>query len=161
MKKDGIQTRNRKLATKSKKKRGSVVDFFAPFEKSFAYGTMPGMAPSSSGSPSSYLTNPMSQYYTGMAGQMTSQFMADFAGASSAPSLTSSGLSGMYGADVTTNSEEMLAKDSNNLAPNSDPPPSSQAEHSPHHHSSTSPSMPSFSSSLIASPGVGAVPAMT
>ena len=31
MKKDGIQTRNRKLASKGKKKRGSVVDFFSPF----------------------------------------------------------------------------------------------------------------------------------
>ena len=40
MKKEGIQTRNRKLATKAKKKRGSVVDFFAPFEKSFGYSPM-------------------------------------------------------------------------------------------------------------------------
>ena len=42
MKKDGIQTRNRKLSAKSKKKRGSMVDFFAPFDsKSFsAYGGM-------------------------------------------------------------------------------------------------------------------------
>ena len=35
MKKDGIQTRNRKLSAKSKKKRGSVMDFF-PFDKPFA-----------------------------------------------------------------------------------------------------------------------------
>ena len=44
MKKDGIQTRNRKLSAKSKKKRGSMVDFFAPFDsKSFsAYGGMAG-----------------------------------------------------------------------------------------------------------------------
>ena len=44
MKKDGIQTRNRKLSAKSKKKRGSVVDFFSPFEsKSFSYGGMGGL----------------------------------------------------------------------------------------------------------------------
>lgn len=36
MKKDGIQTRNRKLSAKSKKKRGSVMDFFSPFDKPFA-----------------------------------------------------------------------------------------------------------------------------
>ena len=44
MKKDGIQTRNRKLSAKSKKKRGSMVDFFSPFDtKSFsAYGGMAG-----------------------------------------------------------------------------------------------------------------------
>ena len=36
MKKDGIQTRNRKLSAKSKKKRGSVMmDFFSPFDKPF------------------------------------------------------------------------------------------------------------------------------
>jgi len=45
MKKDGIQTRNRKLSAKSKKKRGSVVDFFSPFDaKSFSYGGMGGLA---------------------------------------------------------------------------------------------------------------------
>ena len=45
MKKDGIQTRNRKLSAKSKKKRGSVVDFFSPFDaKSFSYGGMGGMS---------------------------------------------------------------------------------------------------------------------
>ena len=42
MKKDGIQTRNRKLSTKSKKKRGSVIDFFtSPFDcKPFSYSSM-------------------------------------------------------------------------------------------------------------------------
>ena len=94
MKKDGIQTRNRKLASKGKKKRGSVVDFFSPFVNAtsdrlpFAaaaynnissssnshYGGLTGHG--SGGSYSRYgdLTN-MSQYYSGMAGQMTSQFM--------------------------------------------------------------------------------------
>lgn len=67
MKKDGIQTRNRKLSAKSKKKRGSMVDFFAPFDsKSFsAYGAT-----------SSYLSNPMSQYYGTPASMAASQFMA-------------------------------------------------------------------------------------
>ena len=97
MKKDGIQTRNRKLASKGKKKRGSVVDFFSPFVNAtsdrlpFAaynnissssnshYGGLPGHGTGSGGSYSRYgdLTNTaaMSQYYSGMAGQMTSQFM--------------------------------------------------------------------------------------
>jgi len=68
MKKDGIQTRNRKLSAKSKKKRGSMVDFFAPFDsKSFsAYGGM---------GTSSYLTNPMSQYY-GASPMAATQFMS-------------------------------------------------------------------------------------
>lgn len=74
MKKDGIQTRNRKLSAKSKKKRGSMVDFFAPFDtKSFsAYGGMPGHHAASS-----YLTNPMSQYYgTSSAMQAATSFMS-------------------------------------------------------------------------------------
>ena len=70
MKKDGIQTRNRKLSAKSKKKRGSMVDFFAPFDtKSFsAYGGMAGT--------SSYLTSPMSQYYGTSPAMAASQFMS-------------------------------------------------------------------------------------
>ena len=68
MKKDGIQTRNRKLSAKGKKKRGSMVDFFAPFDTKFsAYGGMAGT--------SSYLTNPMSQYY-GTSPMAASQFMS-------------------------------------------------------------------------------------
>ena len=67
MKKDGIQTRNRKLSAKSKKKRGSMVDFFSPFDtKSFsAYGGM--------GS-SSYL--PMSQYYASSPAMAATSFMS-------------------------------------------------------------------------------------
>ena len=97
MKKDGIQTRNRKLASKGKKKRGSVVDFFSPFVNAtsdrlpFAaaayntssgshYGGISGPGTGHGGSYSRYgdLTNTaaMTQYYSGMAGQMTSQFMA-------------------------------------------------------------------------------------
>ena len=70
MKKDGIQTRNRKLSAKSKKKRGSMVDFFAPFDtKSFsAYGGMTGT--------SSYLTSPMSQYYGTPSAMAATQFMS-------------------------------------------------------------------------------------
>ena len=100
MKKDGIQTRNRKLASKGKKKRGSVVDFFSPFVNAtsdrlpFAaaaynnlsntstspYGGISTPANGPGGSYSRYgdLSNTaaMTQYYSGMAGQMTSQFMA-------------------------------------------------------------------------------------
>lgn len=67
MKKDGIQTRNRKLAAKAKKKR--MHDFFKPLDPRFsAYGSMHG-------SGASYLTSPMSQYY-GQMGQMSS-FMSN------------------------------------------------------------------------------------
>ena len=70
MKKDGIQTRNRKLSAKSKKKRGSMVDFFSPFDtKSFsAYGGMGGTSP--------YLASPMSQYYGTSPAMAASQFMS-------------------------------------------------------------------------------------
>eukprot|EP00095_Tigriopus_kingsejongensis_P000705 maker-scaffold58_size443543-snap-gene-3.21 protein:Tk00705 transcript:maker-scaffold58_size443543-snap-gene-3.21-mRNA-1 annotation:"endothelial transcription factor gata-" len=73
MKKDGIQTRNRKLSAKSKKKRGTVEDFFKPNQFS-AYGS------------SSYFANPMSQYYS--MGQMSAaaQFSSPMAAAA-----------GMYG----------------------------------------------------------------
>ena len=56
-----FRPRNRKLSAKSKKKRGTVVDFFSPFgcdaSKPFSAYSAAGMAASS------YLTNPMSQYY--------------------------------------------------------------------------------------------------
>ena len=100
MKKDGIQTRNRKLAAKGKKKRGSVVDFFSPFVNAATdkfpfttaynnisavsnshYGSgLSATSPTGGGGYSRYgdlaNTAAMSQYYSGMAGQMTSQFMA-------------------------------------------------------------------------------------
>ena len=71
MKKDGIQTRNRKLSAKSKKKRGTVMDFFtSPFDtKPFGFGSpMGGMG-----------GHPMSSYYgatamSSMAGLAGSQF---------------------------------------------------------------------------------------
>ena len=78
MKKDGIQTRNRKLATKAKKRRPGMHDFFKPFDSRFSamYSSMG----------SSYLaaaaaTNHMSQYY---AGQMSA--MQPFMGTPNSPS---------------------------------------------------------------------------
>ena len=76
MKKDGIQTRNRKLSAKSKKKRGSVMmDFFSPFDKPF--GTFrynfhvwePNLilkyfSPHMTGMSSHPLGSPMSSYYS-------------------------------------------------------------------------------------------------
>ena len=64
MKKDGIQTRNRKLAAKAKKRR--MHDFFKPLDPRFgAYGGMGGMGVSSFAScyGPSVAANPMSQYY--------------------------------------------------------------------------------------------------
>lgn len=64
LKKDGIQTRNRKLASKSKRKRSGMHDFFkSPIDSRLS--TYAGMN-------SGYLH--MSQYY-GQMGQMSSQFM--------------------------------------------------------------------------------------
>ena len=103
MKKDGIQTRNRKLSAKSKKKRGSVMDFFAPFDtKPFAtFGShMGGM--------SSHLGSPMSSYYgasmSGMSGLSTnfgmpvSMYSGQAAAVQSAMSMSSmAGMSSMSG----------------------------------------------------------------
>ena len=85
MKKDGIQTRNRKLSAKSKKKRGSVMDFFSsPFDaKPFGFGAhMSG----GGGGGGGYLPNPMSSYYGGMSG------MAGLG--------TNFGMGGMYGGQI-------------------------------------------------------------
>ena len=79
MKKEGIQTRNRKLANKAKKKRGSVVDFFAPFEKSY-YSPMTASAGAAAAASAGYLANQMSQYYSTAA---ATQFMTDAAFAAS------------------------------------------------------------------------------
>ena len=79
MKKDGIQTRNRKLAAKAKKRR--MHDFFKPLDPRFgAYGGMGGMGLNSSFASCygpSVAANPMSQYYAAntMGAQM-SQFMS-------------------------------------------------------------------------------------
>merc|ERR1719228_90837 len=103
MKKDGIQTRNRKLSAKSKKKRGSVMDFFSPFDtKPFAtFGShMGGM--------SSHLGSPMSSYYgasmSGMSGLSTnfgmpvSMYSGQAAAVQSAMSMSSmAGMSSMSG----------------------------------------------------------------
>lgn len=57
MKKDGIQTRNRKLTSKVKsKKRPSGMDFFKPFDTRFS--PYSGMATANP-----YFANPMTQYY--------------------------------------------------------------------------------------------------
>ena len=77
MKKDGIQTRNRKLAAKAKKRR--MHDFFKPLDPRFGgYGGM-GLGVSSLAScyGPSVATNPMSQYYAAntMGAQM-SQYMS-------------------------------------------------------------------------------------
>ena len=79
MKKDGIQTRNRKLAAKAKKRR--MHDFFKPLDPRFgAYGGMGSMGLNSSFASCygpSVAANPMSQYYAAntMGAQM-SQFMS-------------------------------------------------------------------------------------
>ena len=69
MKKDGIQTRNRKLAAKVKKRR--MQDFLQGPARFGAYGTAMGQGPQGWGN----LTNQMAQYYGQMTGQMASQFM--------------------------------------------------------------------------------------
>ena len=86
MKKDGIQTRNRKLAAKAKKKR--MHDFFKPsLDPRFSAYT--GMHAGGAGS---YL--PMSQYYAGQMGQMSS-FMSNSMGPMSAMGSPMSHLTGL------------------------------------------------------------------
>jgi hypothetical protein len=80
MKKDSIQTRNRKLATKATKRKSIMHDFFKPFDSRFSamYSSMG----------SSYLAaaaagNPMSQYYGQMGAVSAMQpFMSSAAMAS-------------------------------------------------------------------------------
>jgi len=69
MKKDGIQTRNRKLAARAKKKR--INDFFKPFDHRF------GSYAGGMGGAGGYLSNPMTQYY---GAQMGHQFMSSAMG---------------------------------------------------------------------------------
>ena len=58
MKKDGIQTRNRKLSAKSKKKRAGMADFFrSGLDGRYGWGMGMGMGSGYS------LTSPMSGYY--------------------------------------------------------------------------------------------------
>jgi hypothetical protein len=70
MKKDGIQTRNRKLAARAKKKR--INDFFKPFDPRFGSYTA-GM-----GGAGGYLSNPMSQYYGAQMGHQVSISVQNF-----------------------------------------------------------------------------------
>ena len=70
MKKDGIQTRNRKLSAKSKKKRAGMADFFR-LGHDGRWGMGMGMGMGSGYS----FTNPMSGYYHQMS-PMSSQFMS-------------------------------------------------------------------------------------
>ena len=69
MKKDGIQTRNRKLAARAKKKR--INDFFKPFDPRV------GSYTAGIGGAGGYLSNPMTQYY---GAQMGHQFMSSAMG---------------------------------------------------------------------------------
>ena len=78
MKKDGIQTRNRKLSAKCKKKRGGMADFFRGTGFDSRWAGM-GMGMAGMGGMTPALASPMSGYYTGgMSGMsgMSSQFMA-------------------------------------------------------------------------------------
>ena len=110
MKKDGIQTRNRKLSAKSKKKRGSVVDFFAPFDsRSFsAYGSM--AAHMGGGGASSYLANPMSQYYGMTSGFMGGSSMMYPTVTGSNPAAGGAGLGGSTGASMSPTSSAYMEK---------------------------------------------------
>ncbi len=86
MKKDGIQTRNRKLATKAKKRRAGMHDFFKPFDSRLTamYSSM-GTAAAAAG----YL-NPMSQYYAGQMSPFMTPSTAMALNSSGSPTSTSS-----------------------------------------------------------------------
>ena len=98
MKKDGIQTRNRKLSAKSKKKRsGSVVDFFSPFgdaNKSY-YSSMGGY---------------MSQYYGAQTGHH------QFGAAAAMYAAPGTGLAGLQAAAASNSMAAAVAASSSTSA---------------------------------------------
>merc|ERR1719211_620087 len=75
LKKDNIQTRNRKLSQKSKKKRHSGFGGFLPGVDSRFGGYSGGMG-MMGGSGMHHLPSPMSGYYPELHASMTSQFMS-------------------------------------------------------------------------------------
>ena len=105
LKKDGIQTRNRKLSAKSKKRKSGMCDFFRTGLDG-RYGGFPGGMGMSGMSHS--LSTPMSGYYPQMSPMsgMTSQFMSPSSAMSSmymssmsgASSLSQHALSSPHGA---------------------------------------------------------------
>ena len=113
MKKDGIQTRNRKLAARAKKKR--INDFFKPFDPRFGSYTA-GM-----GGAGGYLTNPMSQYY---GAQMGHQFMSPATMASMGGMGSMAGLS-----DHHSGSVDPLGLSSSGLLPTTSMASSSGGQH--------------------------------
>ena len=74
LKKENIQTRNRKLSTKSKKKRSGIGGFFPPGIDGRSYGFGAGMA-GMGGMSAHPLTNPMGSYYPDLHNMAASQFM--------------------------------------------------------------------------------------
>ena len=74
LKKENIQTRNRKLSTKSKKKRSGIGGFFPPGIDGRSYGFGAGMG--MGGMSAHPLTNPMGSYYPDLHGMTASQFMS-------------------------------------------------------------------------------------
>ena len=75
LKKENIQTRNRKLSTKSKKKRSGIGGFFPPGIDGRSYGFGAGMA-GMGGMSAHPLTNPMGSYYPDLHNMAASQFMS-------------------------------------------------------------------------------------
>jgi len=90
MKKDGIQTRNRKLSAKSKKKRGSVMEGWFAFDKPF------GSLSSHMGSMGTHpLSSPMSSYYSAGMGAAMPGLSPNFGMPVSMSSMYSAGSSSM------------------------------------------------------------------
>ena len=105
MKKDGIQTRNRKLSAKSKKKRAGMADFFRTgLDGRWGMGMGMGM-----GSGYSF-ASPMSGYYHQMSPMsgMTSQFMSP-----------SSAMSSMYMGGMGSMQSNLTSNLSSNLSSHS------------------------------------------
>jgi len=112
MKKDGIQTRNRKLSAKSKKKRAGMADFFRTgLDGRWGMGMGMGM-----GSGYSF-ASPMSGYYHQMSPMsgMTSQFMSP-----------SSAMSSMYMGGMGSMQSNLTSNFSSNLSSHSLTPTHSQ-----------------------------------
>ncbi|CAH1784051.1 unnamed protein product [Owenia fusiformis] len=127
MKKDGIQTRNRKMSTKSKKKRGgaSMCDLLKPLDKPFSTFSPPNVSPAMH-TPMGYMTGMSSMGHNTLSGgymqPQTSHYLSSNFGGLSHPSAMShgglshhGGISGGYSFTPTSLSSSQLPPSFSNI----------------------------------------------
>ncbi|XP_074645512.1 transcription factor GATA-3-like [Tubulanus polymorphus] len=117
MKKDGIQTRNRKMSTKSKKgKKGCMPDLLKPLDKPFGSFGPPNMSPMHSHMPymtagtlgGSFMGPNTSHMTSGFAGGFPSGLTNSFSMPSSLPSSLSSSFTGIPSSGLNLTSNNMV-----------------------------------------------------